>query len=55
MEKSKQKFKENQTNYPFLGPETSLNVTREMQWMVNYIVQSELANCNRFWKGNCTN
>ena len=30
MEKSKQKFTENETNYPFLGPQTSLNVTREM-------------------------
>ena len=30
MEKSKQKFRENQTNYPFLSPQTSLNVTREI-------------------------
>ena len=42
MEKSKQNFTENQLNYPFLGPQTSLNVTREMQLMVTYIVQSEL-------------
>ena len=30
MEKSKQKFRENQTNYPFLSPQTSLNVAREI-------------------------
>ena len=33
---------ESKTNYPFLGPQTSLNVTREMQLMVIYIVQNEL-------------
>ena len=33
---------ENKTNYPYLGPQTSLNVTREMQLMVIYIVQNEL-------------
>ena len=41
-EKQKNKFTENQTNLLFLGPQTSLNVTREMQLMVTYIVQKEL-------------
>ena len=41
-EKQKNKFTENQTNLLFLGPQTSLNVTREMQLVVTYIVQKEL-------------
>ena len=38
MEKSRQKFRENQPNHPFVGAQTSLNVTREMQLMLAYIV-----------------
>ena len=41
-EKWESKFTENQTNLLFLGPQTSLNTTREMRLMVTYIVQKEL-------------
>ena len=40
--KIKLKVYRNQINYPFLSHQTCLRVTREMQLMVIYFVQSEL-------------